>query len=244
MNSFFRPSFSTKMVMWTPNSCWPRKRPWTTPRPPWPPLNLIPNLWKRLTPPLQRRNPQPKNPSPLTEKVSLVLKKSYRKSFAKEKELKLLLGMFLLFVILYIWSWVLSDLYLLGPYTPYFCWKLSRKQADKNGLHVKRFTILRNTILGFLKVCLREYQEKWVMSPMTQKFTSYIFTCEDWTMKLPKNQNLVELGTNWSLTNVVKCAEIPWLFLRFELAVLLVLSAYYLPELKSIFKCQDNHILT
>ena len=85
MNLFFRPSFLTKMVMWTPNSCWPRKRPWTTPRPPWPPLNLIPNLWKRLTPPLQRRNPQPKNPSPLTEKVSLVLKNSNRQSFAQER---------------------------------------------------------------------------------------------------------------------------------------------------------------
>ena len=95
MNSFFRPSFSTKMAMWTPNSCWPRKRPWTTPRPPWPPLNLIPNLWKRLTPPLQKRNPQPKNPSPLTEKVR---KSCIQKGSAKKGALNVVLWFVILFI--------------------------------------------------------------------------------------------------------------------------------------------------
>ena len=48
----------------------------------------------------------------------------------------------------------LSDLYFFGSLKP------SRNPADENELHVKRLTILRNTIFGFLKVCLREYQEK------------------------------------------------------------------------------------
>ena len=196
--------------MSTPNSCWPpSKRPWTMPRP----QSLIPNLWKRLTPPLQRRNPQPKNPNPLTEKVSLVLKKSYWKSFAYEKELKLLLGMFLLFVILFSWGSVLLELHFSGVL-------ISSKtiewyRADQNKLQLKRLMTKKHASWLF-KSMLGRVSRKSEWWAQWHKILQTTFPPVN-TKQLKLLKVFVELRNN-----VEKCAEILWLFLRFA-----VLSDFY-----------------
>lgn len=69
---------------------------------------------KKADTPAAEKKPATKESKPVNRDGKPCTEKSYRKSFAKEKELKQPIGMFLWFVILFIWSSVLTDLYLFG----------------------------------------------------------------------------------------------------------------------------------
>ena len=145
--------------------------------------------------------------------------------------------MFLRFVILFIWSSVYTF------FGPYFCRKPLRNQADINELQLKRPTIQRKLLLGFLKVCLGEYQEKVSDEPYDTKLYNLHFPLWRLNNEIIKRFSWISNELDF-LINVENCwnsLALFWfaLFFWFSSAFYLPCYCWYLTE--SSFNCQDNH---